>query len=385
MEFAFWAYPWDILDEDPRFVADRLVDAGITELNLATNYHSVQAFTPHNPERRTFFAQASSYFQPGDHYETLQPVVNETMGDDDWIETIADELRDVDIALNSWTVGVHNSRLGLNHPEATIENAFGDSLAFGLCPSKPMVQAYLTNVVEDLAGRDIFSAIELEMFDYFYGSGFGWHHDKFHTELGTLGEFLFGLCFCSECQANAESAGVNSDLAKTTTQQTVDGITGGTVPHDADMAAWLKSHPTVAAYADVRFKTLSRLYEDIATAAGSANLGYYVGLVSVGQTWMQGADLHALSEFVDYYTVAAYEATRADAVNCVREADQLTPEIPLHAGVLPGYPIVDDASTLDNIVSGLIEEGVPRISFYNYGLLPEQNIEWVTEAIRPYR
>ena len=60
MDFAIWTYPWDIRDEGPDRVAERLRGIGIDEVNLATNYHAVQAFAPHNPERRTHFALASS-------------------------------------------------------------------------------------------------------------------------------------------------------------------------------------------------------------------------------------------------------------------------------------------------------------------------------------
>ena len=55
MDVAIWAYPWDLLDEGVETVADRLHAMGVDEISLATNYHHVQAFLPHNPERRTFF------------------------------------------------------------------------------------------------------------------------------------------------------------------------------------------------------------------------------------------------------------------------------------------------------------------------------------------
>jgi hypothetical protein len=385
MQFALWAYAWDLLDEGMSDVVGRLRELGITELNLATNYHHVQAFTPHNPERRTFFAEASSYFQPGEGYGTLEPIPNETMGDADWVAEIAAELAGTAVSLNSWTVGVHNSRLGMRHPEATIENAFGDDLVFGLCPSNPAVQTYLRTLVADLADRNQFERIELETFDYFYGTGFGWHHEKFHARLGTLGEFLFGLCFCSDCRGHAADEGVDVDRARSVVRETVDGIVAGDVPHDAAVGAWLRAHPAVSGYVDAREETLTALYRDLDRAAGSASLGSYVGLLSVGRTWMQGVDLHALADSVDYYTVAAYESSREAAVDCLHEADALTPEIPLHAGVLPAHPVVEDGDTLAAIVDGLVEAGTPRISFYNYGLLPERNLYWIADATEPHR
>jgi hypothetical protein len=383
MRSAIWAYPWDLVDEGIDSVADRLGEVGIDEVNLATNYHSVQAFLPHNPERRTFFAHASSYFQPGDEYGRVAPVPNEIMGDEDWVARIADRIEETHLTLNSWTVGCHNSRLGMANPDLTLESPHGDSLVFGLCPSNPDVQAYLRNLVADLDARAPFERIELETFDYFYGTGFGWHHDKFHTRMGTLGEFLFGLCFCDHCRENAASAGVDVEQARTVCRSTVDGIAAGTIDFETAVDAWIESHPSVAAYAEIRKDTLTSVFEDLRDAVSDAELGYYVGFFDVDQAWMHGADLDALGQPVDYYTVTAYESSRREAVDKYRTAAEVS-DIPVHAGVLPGHPAVHDRQTTTDIVDGLVEAGVDRLSFYNYGLLPERNLDWIANALGPH-
>lgn len=381
MNVAMWAYPWDLLDEGVESVADRLYAMGVDEISLATNYHHVQAFLPHNPDRRTFFARASSYFQPGDGYGRLAPVPNETMGDDDWLDQIAAQITDSPLDLNSWTIGCHNSRLGLDHPEMTLTNAFDDSLVFGLCPSNPSVQTYLTTLVEELSGREWFDRIELETFDYFYGTGYGWHHDKFHAELGSIGEFLFGVCFCEHCRAAATAAGVDTERARAAVRDTIDRIVAGDIPAATNAGAWLRTHPEVSGYLDVRMETLSTLYGQLA-AASDPDLGYYFGLLDPDRTWMHGVDSHSLAEHLDYYLIPAYESSSAEVRETVNEARALTPDIPLHVGVLPGSPAVDAPDTVTDIVSTLAESGTPRIAFYNYGLLPEHNLDWVKRALR---
>jgi hypothetical protein len=383
MRSAIWAYPWDLLDEGVDSVADRLGELGIDEVNLATNYHSVQAFLPHNPERRTFFAHASSYFQPGDEYGRVAPVPNETMGEEDWVARIADRIEATHLTLNSWTVGCHNSRLGMANPDLTLESPHGDSLVFGLCPSNPDVQAYLRNLVADLDARAPFERIELETFDYFYGTGFGWHHDKYHTRMGTLGEFLFGLCFCDHCRENAAAAGVDVEQARRVCRSTVDGIAAGAIDHETSVDSWIESHPSVADYAAVRTDTLASVFDDLSDAVSDAELGYYVGFFDVDRAWMHGADLGALGRSVDYYTVMAYESSRREAVEQYRSA-VASADVPVHAGVLPGHPAVHDGQTFADIVDGLVGAGVDRLSFYNYGLLPERNLDWIADALEPH-
>lgn len=379
MDFAVWAYPWDVRDERPGHVASRLCDIGIDEINLATNYHAVQAFSPHNPERRTHFAHASAYFSPDGRYGQLEPIPYEGMNGD-WVADIADSLHD--FTLISWTVGCHNSRLGMAHPEVTIESPHGDDLVFGLCPSNPAVQEYLVSLVGDLADSSRFDRIELETFDYFYGTGFGWHHQKIHARLGTLGEFLFGLCFCDHCRATAADAEINVERVREIAATTVDDIVAGRVPHELDPERWLRDNPAVADYVDVRADTLVDLYADLADAADDTPLGYYVGMPEAGQEWLVGADLDRLAEHVDYYCLPAYESSREAVLDAYRTVDSRAPDIPLHVGVLPGHPSIHDEATLVDIVDGLCSTGVPRVSFYNYGLLPEQSLDWIESAVR---
>ena len=378
MEFAIWTYPWDVRDEGAERVGGRLREIGIGEVNLATNYHAVQGFTPHNPVRRTHFAHASSYFRPGDRYGRLEPTPYEGM-DGDWVADVADGLSD--LTLTSWTVGCHNSQLGMAHPDTTIESPHGDDLVFGLCPSNPAVREYLVALVGDLADRDEFDRIELETFDYFYGTGFGWHHQKIHARLGTIGEFLLGLCFCEDCRTRAADAGIDVERARDTAAETLDNVVAGRLPHDLAPEQWLREHPTVADYVDVREDALVDLYADLADAAGDVPLGYYAGMPEAGREWLVGADLDRLAEHVDYYCLPAYESSREAVLNAYRTVDGFTPDVPLHVGVLPGHPAIHDEATVVDVVDGLCAAGVPRVSFYNYGLLPERSLEWIGSAI----
>lgn len=387
MEFALWAYPWDLIDEGVESVADRLAAIGVSEINLATNYHSVQPFLPHNPKRKTFFAHASSYFHPHEeYYGRLSPISNETMGEEDWLACIVEGVEDTSLSLNSWTIGCHNSRLGMANQDLTLESPFGDSLVFGLCPSQPATQEYLRSLLTDLSARAPFKRIELETFDYFYGTGFGWHHDKYHLELGRLGEFLFGLCFCDACCDNAREVGIDVDDARTSAQEGIEAIINSDLPPDTSIVSWLRTHPELAAYIDVRMTTLTNLYSDLRTVIDDdIDLGRYTGFFEVEDAWMHGANLDTLAAHLDYYTVIAYESNRAEVVQRIRTADRLTSDIQLHAGILPGYPAVTSSDVVHDIIDGVAATNVERVSFYNYGLLPEQNLDWIEQAIAPYR
>lgn len=379
MEFATWAYPWDLRDEGVESVSSRLGGIGISEVNLATNYHAVQAFSPRDPGRKTHFAQASSYFFPDDRYGDLRPTPYEGMTDD-WVESIATTAES--LTLTSWTVGCHNSRLGMANPDITLESPYGDNLVFGLCPSNPKVQKYLTSLVGDLAAREWFDRIELETFDYFHGTGFGWHHQKIHAELGTLGEFLFGLCFCEHCREHTAARGVDVEEARETVAEALDAIIRGDLPSETSPKKWVRQYQTVVEYVTARQERLADLYADLAAAADGTPLGYYVGTPEPGDEWMAGVDLDQLSPHLDYVCLPAYESSREAVLRAYRHVNRLDPDVPIHVGLLPGHPEIHDPQTLSRIVDGLREENVPRVSFYNYGLLPDRSLDWIDAAIQ---
>lgn len=385
MDVALWAYPWDIIDEGVKAVTDRLHSMGVSELTMATNYHAVQAFLPHNPRRRTYFARSSAYFQPENDYGTLSPIPNETMGEADWTADITSAIESTPLSLNSWTVGCHNSRLGFEHPDLTLETPHGDSLVFGLCPSNPAVQEYLITMLTELDERFDFERIELETFDFFYGTGFRWHHEKYHTRLGRVGEFLFGLCFCDACRENAQESGIDVAAARQTCRDTVDAIANGNMSHEQHLGEWLADHSAVREYAFARTETLTDLFAELSQVV-DADIGYYVGLFDPARSWMHGADLAALAEHVDHYTVVAYESTREDVVQAIETVAGETAnfDVDLHAGVLPGHPAIHEKETVEAVVDGIADQGIDHVSFYNYGLLPEENLEWVARAIDPY-
>lgn len=381
MSFAIWAYPWDLVDEGVEHVADELRDLGVTEISLATNYHAVQTLNPHNPRRRTFFARASSYFQPGDGYGRLEPVPNEEMGEHDWLAHIDEKLASTGIDLNSWTVGCHNSRLGMANQELALVNPFGDPLIFGLCPSQPAVRDYLVSLVTDLDDRASFSRIELETFDYFYGTGFGWHHQKFHARLGDLGEFLFGLCFCDPCRERAVSAGIDVERARSECISAIDALIAGDLQAQVDIPGWLAGHRATEAYARHRCRAITSLYETLAESVrSSTRLGCYVGPRPVEYSWHHGLDLAAIAEHLDFIVFLTDADTREDVENRLTTAASMT-DASLHAGVTPSHPVITSEKRVIDVVEGLREAGAERVSFYNYGLLPERNLTWVASAI----
>jgi hypothetical protein len=210
MQFSMWTYPWDVQDLSADRVAGELRDIGCTTISLATAYHAGRFLQPRSPVRKSYYPEDGTvYFQPRPAFwanQRIQPVVAEAVraGGD----VLADLIRRRDaggLHVSCWTVCLHNSRLGLLHPEAVTRNAFGDPSVFNLCPSHPHARAYVTTLVRDVSTHYRPDVIELES-PCFMGFAHGFHHEKDGVGLTPEDDFLLSLCFCPACLARAWTA-----------------------------------------------------------------------------------------------------------------------------------------------------------------------------------
>src|SRR5207302_8646069 len=86
---------------------------------------------------------------------------------------------------------------------------FGDRHLTDLCPSNPRVRAYVTALTSDIASRGVASVVAESL--HFHGLEHGFHHERYFIELGPLGRYLLGLCFCDHCLAAARRRGVRAE------------------------------------------------------------------------------------------------------------------------------------------------------------------------------
>src|SRR5260370_33195184 len=53
---------------------------------------------------------------------------------------------------------------------------------------------------------------------HYHGLVHGFHHERYFIELGTLGRFLLGLCFCNSGLTTAQRHGVNAEKVRSDTR-----------------------------------------------------------------------------------------------------------------------------------------------------------------------
>ncbi|SER53671.1 hypothetical protein SAMN05216548_1246 [Faunimonas pinastri] len=391
MHLSMWTYPWDIQDLGfDRTVADLRNRAGLNTISLATSYHAGRFLQPRSPARKAYFPEDGTiYFQPTpERWEgvTIQPVVASVIseGGDVLAELVRRRDEDGGMKVSLWTVCLHNTRIGMLHPEVVTRNAFGDPNYYNLCPSHPDARAYVMTMVADVTARYRPDAVELES-PSFMGFAHEYHHEKDGVGLTPEDDFLLSLCFCDACHKRASAAGV--DIAKA--QATVRGWIDEMCEREVPQARWpdfpaagldvFKSYPEVHDFLMWRFEPVTSLVQEIRATADPASKIYVIDLKD---GWLGGCDTAALAEVSDGIILCAYgmepDAVR-ELISAGREA--VGPEKYLGTGFRVFYPEVPDAATLATRSKAAIEAGAEGINYYNYGLIPEKRLDWVRRAV----
>ncbi len=215
---SLWAYPWDLHDLGLEATCTRLAEVGVDMVSVATSYHAGRFLQPGNPRRRVYFPQDGTiYFRldpsrwAGAEIVPLEADIVAAEGD-----MLADLVARRDAGgpgVSCWTVCLHNTRLGMMHPDHVLRTAQGDAQVFGLCPSSPAARAYVVGLVEEIATRYRPDRIEIESPD-FMGFSHGFHHEKDGLPVLPEDDFLLSLCFCRHCLARAKAAGVEAEAAQ---------------------------------------------------------------------------------------------------------------------------------------------------------------------------
>ena len=391
MHLSMWTYPWDIQDQGlNRTFEDLSERAGLNTISLATSYHAGRFLQPRSPSQKAYFPQDGTvYFRPDDALwegKGIRPLLADNLIErGDMLKALVDA-RDAGhgMKVSCWTVCLHNTRLGLLHPDHVTRNAFGNPNYYNLCPSSPAARDYVVTLVRDVTTSYKPDMLELES-PNFMGFAHEFHHEKDGVGLNEEDDFLLSLCFCDHCMARGKKAGVPMDEARETVSQFIAEMCEREVPEqqfpDFPVAGnyAFNSHPALRAFLEWRTEPVTSL---IAEIREQADAGTKIVLIDLADGWKGGVDLEAVGKVCDGAILCCY-FMEPDAVSALmrqgREA--LGPDKYLGAGYRVFYPEVTSAEELAARSAAAIEAAADGINFYNYGLIPEKRLDWVRKAV----
>ncbi|HUZ63678.1 MAG TPA: hypothetical protein VMU82_08200 [Acetobacteraceae bacterium] len=389
MRLAMWAYPWDVQDLGIDTVtADLRGRAGLNAISLAASYHAGRFLQPRSPVRKAYFPEDGTvYFHPDPALWDDKPIRPRLAGiiaeRGDILAALIEQRARTGLSVSCWTVCLHNTRLGMRHPDACTRNAFGDPSYFSLCPSHPGVRAYATTLVQDLTRRYRPDVVELES-PGFMGFAHGYHHEKDGVGLTAEDDFLLSLCFCPACVARSARAGVDAEAAR----RTVRGWIAEAMERAVPAPRWpdfqqsgpevFVAHPDVQAYVMWRFEPVTSLVAAIRDAADPASR---VHVLDIDDGWLSGSDLGALGRAADGVTLCVYDRSPEEIGAAMAKARAaLGAGRYLGAGLRVFHPEMRGPEDLATRARAARAAGANGLNFYNYGLIPAARLDWVATA-----
>ena len=398
-----FAFATDLVDEGMDTVLDNVgVRAGLNGLTLAAAYHHGRDIFPHNPKRKVHFLEGGVVFFNPDpaRYGALKPLVSRLAEQRDMLRDLcqAGSARGMDV--RAWTVFLHNYALGEAHPHCACVNAFGDRHLTDLCPANPEVREYVRGLSADIAAHGVRTVVAESL--HYHGLEHGFHHERYFIELGPLGRYLLGLCFCEHCLEAARDAGVDGRRLRDDARRELERRFAADPPADDvelernQVAAFAGGE--LGAFLEVRSQTVSSLVAEAAEAARAAGAefafidlsgaikGYATGrpqgdaAPSIG--WQFGIDVAAIAEACGQVEAIGYAAD-PERLRFDLDAYRMLVGSDRRLSVIL-RPMAPDCSSAENLAAKLAiaqEADSATVGFYHYGFMRLESLDLIKAAI----
>ena len=372
--------------------------AGVGGITLAAAYHHGRDIFPHNPARKVHFLEGGTvFFQPDPRRYSglrLQPVASRLATEWDALGELCRETAKRSLRARAWTVYLHNYTLGEAHPECACRNAFGDAHLTDLCPANPDVRAYTRALTADIAARGVASVVAESL--HYHGLEHGFHHERYFIELGTLGRYLLGLCFCDHCLAAARAHGVDApglrDAARTELERRFASppLAEAAALDREEVAAFAGGE--LSGYLEARTGVVASLVAEAADAARQNGAGFaFIDLSGAVKGYADGrpegdsASSIAWQFGIDVAAVA--RACQVEAIGYAAEPERLRFDLSAYRSVVGDgrlsvilRPMAPDCDSEVNLASKLEiarAAGAVEAGFYHYGFMRLESLDLI--------
>jgi hypothetical protein len=385
---AIYTYAWDLAETGIAAAADEFRGLGLDTVTIAGSYHAGKFLRPHGKAGKVYFPDDGTVYFNADpsRYGAIKPVANGLLGERDVLRELTDTSS---MAVNVWLVLLHNTRLGMAHPDAVVRNAFGDPYCYNLCPSAPEARAYAVGIARDVTESYPVRGISVEA-PGFTPYAHGYHHEFALMKSNPWLENQLGLCFCEHCLAGAEKASIDARRLKAEVAGDISAYLDSDVDYPADMAeafwrADIAADGDLRRYFDFRNDVVTSLVAEICAAVRKdADVAVIPSVARpTGGAWYEGSDLGAIAGTAGIIEACFYEPSamrvKADLFDIRR---RLRGRGKLRGILRPSHPDLSTKAEFLAAVAALREGGVDELAFYNWGHLRRANLAWIGDALR---
>jgi hypothetical protein len=384
---AIYTYAWDLAEDGVAASVTDFRRLGLDTVTIAGSYHAGKFLRPHGKGGKVYFPEdGTAYFKTdASRYGAIKPLPNSLLAERDVLRELVEQSG---MAVNVWLVLLHNTALGMAHPESVVRNAFGDPYFYNLCPSAPEARAYAKGLAVDVTESYPVAGISMEA-PGFTPYAHGYHHEFALMRSNAWLENLLGLCFCDHCVAAAEAKGIEARRLKAQVAVDIETYLASDIDFPTDMAEAFWKADIVAdgdlrRYLDFRNGVVTSLVAEIRDAVRADAKVAVIPSVArpTGGAWYEGSDLRALGDATGIIEACFYEPSamraKADLFDIRR---RIGADTTLRGILRPSFPDLATKGDFVAAVDALRSGGVDELAFYNYGHLRRVNLEWIGDAL----
>ncbi|MFB6936566.1 hypothetical protein [Streptomyces chartreusis] len=384
MKASAFVYPWDV-NGDPEALG-RIAALGVGQVTLASAYHSTRALTPRHPRHRIVTAEHAAVLYPMDgrwEGRTLRPYPAGDWAPGDAFGEAAAALTEAGLQVHTWVVLAHNSRMGADHPDTCVVNAYGDRYPWAPCIAQPATRAYLVDLAAEAAVRPGARGTELESLGW-YGLQHLHAHDKTAgVTLGDAGHYLMALCFCPVCKEGYGAQGLDAGELAASVRDALEPLWQG-APDDGGWAGvekllGVRTAAATRAWRDERARTLQEAA--VRAVRDAAPDGFQVLLHADPVTHHVGANAGVDPAHILSVADGVVVPCAGGPALLTPFAEQGRPDAVLAAnlGVVSGMG--GSPGTLAEDAARARELGATQIRLYHAGLASDGDLDAVREGL----
>ena len=391
----------DLLGEGCDAVLDNLQQrGGMDSVALCATYHDARDVFPHNPKFHVYRHQGDiAWFNPDkSRYRSgLVPRKADAAGDADLLADLCQRAQRRGMAVDAWTIFLHNSVLGAEHPDCVTRNVYGDPYLSDLCPANPRVRDYCCELAGDIARYPVRRLLAESL--HYRPLEHGEHHERYLIHLPAESRTLLSLCFCPHCRDAGKRAGVRIDDLADAVRAALEPVwLGQLAPGDAAPQLPADAQAELAGYVDARAAVVTSLVAQVREAMRPApvQLSFidHAGAMShvmagtsaddevTASSRKLGIALPAIAAGCDEICVLGYVDTpqRLQAI-LASYARVLGPDANFSVALRPLLPDCRVEENLNQKVAAVFDTPAAGLAFYHYAMMPLNRLDWIRRAL----
>jgi hypothetical protein len=396
-----YVFGTDLLCEGYDIVLDNLQQrAGLDGVALAATYHDARDVFPHNPRHRVYRHEGDvAWFMPrlGQYESGLAPRVASAAGNADVLATLCEHAGRRGMAVDAWTIFLHNSMLATEHPDCATRNVYGDPYLSDLCPANPHVRAYCRELAKDIAHYPVRSLVAESL--HYRPLEHGEHHERYLIDLPAEARTLMGLCFCDHCRVAARKDGVDVDaLASAVRDALAPGWAGQWPQGNTAPLLGQSARDELAAFVRVRVDVVTSLVAEVRQAMAGSGVSLYfmdhagaMSHVMLGTSADDDVMLSSRKLGIDIKAVAAVcdEVGMLGYVDTPQRLRKMLESYVAALGEGSNFsvalrPLLPDCRSEENFaqkLAAVLDSPAAGVSFYHYAMMPLNRLDWIRHAL----